>query len=63
MGWGRGLVLWLLLPPREAGGVFKLGRCLDNLEAKTSLRKDAHTVRKFKVNSATLEKKLADHMT
>lgn len=63
MGWGRGLVLWLLLPPREAGDVFKLGGCLDNPEAKTSLRKDMHTVRKCEVYSAALEKKLADHMT
>lgn len=63
MGWGRGLVLWLLLLPREAGDVFKQGGCLDNLEAKTSLRKGMHTVRKLEVNSAALEKKLADHMT
>lgn len=41
MGVQEGVVLWLLLllMPRGAGYVFKLGGYLDNLEANTSLRK------------------------
>lgn len=36
--WDRAMLL-LLLMSKEAGYVFKLGGCLDNLEAKNSVRK------------------------
>lgn len=41
---GGGAVLWLLLLlPREAGVGFKLGGCLDNLEARTFLGKGIYS--------------------